>query len=116
ISMDDEKKDPEHDVIDDDLYEEFTDEELVELVEEARQEALENAKSRNKRKEKPRPRFPKWAFWLIAIAMILNLVALLPQTFSIPAVKFLTTSATLSTQDDIKEYKQSVVVIETDEG
>src|SRR5699024_1468700 len=67
------------------------------------------------RKENPgtkRP-FPRWAFWLIAIAMAFNVFALLPQTFSIPAIDFLITSAKLSTQDDIKLYKQSVAFIET---
>src|SRR5699024_7715056 len=42
--------------------------------------------------------------------------AILPETFSIPAVKFLKTSATLSTQQDIQAYKKAVVLIETAEG
>src|SRR5699024_6724374 len=46
--------------------------------------------------------------------MFFNIIAILPQTFSVPAVEFLMTSAKLSTQDDIKEYKRAVVVIETD--
>lgn len=111
-----ERKQFARDVIDKDLYEEFTDEELIELVEEARIEALEKARVRRENKEKPKPPFPKWFFWLIALAMFLNVAALLPQTLSIPAIDFLITSAKLSTQADVKSYKESVVVIETDDG
>lgn len=111
----DKEKNYAHDIIDDDLYEEFDDEELIELVEEARIEALEKAKKRNQQQE-PKPPFPKWMFWLIAVAMLVNVLALLPQTFSIPAVDFLITSAKLSTQSDVKSYKKAVVVIETGES
>src|SRR5690625_1041958 len=100
------------DIIDEDLYEEFDDEEMYELVQEARREALKRARE-EKLNPKPKRPFPKWAFWLIAFAMAFNLIALIPQTFSIPAIDFLITSAKLSVQEDIKEYKKSVVVIET---
>ncbi|GAB4073887.1 hypothetical protein GCM10028778_13900 [Barrientosiimonas marina] len=100
---------------DDDLYEELDEEELFELVEEERQKALAKEQHR-KQQAKPRRRFPKWVFWLIAAVMVLNVGALIPQTFSIPAVDFLKTSAKLSTQENIQTYKQSVVVIETEEG
>ncbi|WP_099157379.1 S1C family serine protease [Virgibacillus ndiopensis] len=104
-----------HDVIDDDLYEEIDDEALFELVEQERKKSL--ARTRQE-KENPKPKrpFPKWAFWLIAIALIFNLVALLPKTFSIAAIDFLMTSAKLSAQDDISTYKKAVVVVETNDG
>src|SRR5699024_10605826 len=101
------------DIIDKDLYEEIEEEELLELVEEARLEALERSRKRNESPNK-KPPFPKWVFWIIALAMFFNIIAILPQTFSLPAVDFLVTSAKLSTQADIKEYKQAVVVIETE--
>src|SRR5699024_1797133 len=101
------------DIIDKDLYEEFTDEEMYELVQEAKKDIINKEKQREFDKKTKRP-FPKWAFWLIALAMLLNVVALLPQTFSIPAIDFLFTSAKLSAQSDIKTYKKAVVVIETD--
>lgn len=109
----DKKNDYTQDIIDRDLYEEFEDEELLELVEEARLEAVEKARKRN---EEPsaRPPLPKWLFWIVAFAMLFNVIAILPQTFSIPAVDFLITSAKLSTTEHIKEYKRAVVVIETD--
>lgn len=102
------------DVIDEDLYEDIDDEEMYELVQAGRDKVLE--KARQEKDQKPKRPFPKWAFWLIALAMVFNVVALLPQTFSIPAIDFLITSAKLSTQDDIKAYKEAVVVVETEDG
>lgn len=109
------KNDYSNDIIDKDLYEELDEEELLELVEEARLEALEKARKRNEEPE-AKPPFPKWMFWIIALALFFNMVAILPQTFSLPAVDFLVTSAKLSTQADIRQYKQAVVVIETDDS
>src|SRR5690625_786608 len=106
----DERK--EHDIIDEDLHEEFDDEELYELVEEERKKALARAQE-DEVEKKTKRRFPKWVFWLIALAMVFNIFALIPQTFSIPAIDFLQTSARLSSQDDIQTYKESVVVVET---
>src|SRR5699024_11682292 len=79
--------------------------------EEARQQSEE--KERNKKKKKSI--FSRWIVWVIALAMLFQVIAILPETFSIPAVKFLKTSATLSTQKDIQEYKEAVVLIETAE-
>src|SRR5690625_7750205 len=75
----------------------------------------EKERKAKKQRTTKRP-FPKWAFWLIASAMMFNIIALLPQTFSIPAIDFLITSAKLSTQSDIKSYKKAVVVIETNDS
>lgn len=99
-----------HDIIDDDLYEEFDEEELKELVEMERQKAWDRADQREN--QKPKRPFPKWAFWLIAAAMVFNIFALVPQTFSVPAIDFLLTSAKLSVQDDIQTYKKAVTVID----
>lgn len=100
-----------HDIIDEDLYEDIDEEEMYKLVQEARREAFKRAKN-----PQPKRPFPKWAFWLIAFAMTFNVIALIPQTFSIPAIDFLITSAKLSTQEDIKDYKKAVVVIETNDS
>lgn len=102
------------DIIDEDLYEELDEEELYELVEEERKKAIQ--KSRERRDKPRKSPFPKWVFWLIAIALFFNVAALLPQTFSIPAIDFLVTSTKLSAQEDIQAYKQAVVVIETDDS
>jgi len=104
------------DIIDEDLYEEFDEEELAALVEEARQGAWKKEYERRQQRKQRKSRFPKWVFWLIAITMVMNLIALLPQTVSIPAIEFLKTSASLSTQKNIQAYKEAVVVIETDDS
>lgn len=108
------KEDKNHDIIDEDLHEDFDDEEIYELVQEARQKAL--ARAKEEKQTKPKRPFPKWAFWLIAFALVFNAAALLPQTFSIPAIDFLITSAKLSAQDDIQAYKKAVVVVETEDS
>src|SRR5699024_11022441 len=112
------KSKEEHDVIDEDLYEEFDDETLYELVEEERQKALARAQESRgpKSKSKSKRRFPRWTFCLIAFAMFFNVFALIPQTFSIPAIDFLITSAKLSVNQDIKTYKKAVTVIETEDS
>jgi len=100
------------DIIDDDLYEEIDDEELIEIVEEEKQKALERERQEKEEKKGP-PAFPKWAFYLIAFMMVLNVMAFLPKTFSIPAIDFLMKSAELSTNEEIDTYQESVVVVES---
>ncbi|MBN9656114.1 trypsin-like peptidase domain-containing protein [Halobacillus sp. GSS1] len=99
------------DIIDEDLYEEIDDEELYELVQEEKRKAYERERIEKEQRKEKRP-FPKWIFWLIAFMMVLNIVAVLPNTFSIPAIDFLMTSAKLSTNEKVQTYKESVVVVE----
>ncbi|RFA32485.1 serine protease [Virgibacillus dokdonensis] len=108
----DKNEEQKHDIIDEDLYEEIDEEELYELVQREKEKALAREREAKENKRPKRP-FPKWVFWLIAWMLLLNVVALLPQTFSIPAIDFLYKSAKLSLQDDIQTYKQAVVTIET---
>lgn len=110
--MSKEEKDLNHDVIDDDLYEEIDEEQMAELIEEARQQSILKQQDQENRKRK----LPKWPIWIISIALIINLIAVLPQTFSIPAIDFLMTSTRLSTDPIIKQYKKAVTVIETDDS
>ncbi|WP_082234778.1 S1C family serine protease [Halobacillus massiliensis] len=100
------------DIIDEDLYEDIDEEEMNEIVQEERRKAWEQAQVE---RENPKPRrpFPRWIFYLIAFMMALNVIAVLPGTFSIPAVDFLVTSAKLSANEEIKAYKKAVVTIET---
>src|SRR5699024_10800283 len=108
--------DDKRDVVDDDLYEEIDDETLLALVEEERKKALERERESKKMAQaKSKRRFPKWAFWLIAFAMLFHILAFIPNTVSIPAIEFIKTSAKLSTQSDIKSYKRAVVAVETED-
>lgn len=99
-------------VIDQDLYEDLDDEEMLALIQESKADALE--KEANQAYEK-NPHHPavKWAAWFIAIVMLINVFAFLPETLSIPAIDFLKTSAQLSKDEQVKSYKEAVVVIET---
>lgn len=99
--------------LDEDLFEDLDDEELAELV---RQEQKRVLNREQQEKGKPKRPFPKWAFWLIVSAMLLQLIAFIPKTFSLPAIDFLRTSAKLSLQDDIRAYKKAIVTIETDDS
>lgn len=67
---------------------------------------------------KKRQRLPRLIIWLIAIAMIVQSFAFVIQTYSIPALEFLSTSARLLQDDKIATYKKAVVTItsETTKG
>ncbi|GAE93371.1 serine protease precursor MucD/AlgY associated with sigma factor RpoE [Gracilibacillus boraciitolerans JCM 21714] len=105
---DSDKKD--WDIIDEDLYEEIDPEEMYELVQEERQK-LKEKEQKETEESKKRP-FLKWAIWSIAIAMFIQVIAVLPQTFSIPAFEFIKTSAQLMQDQTVQDYRKAVVVIE----
>ncbi|WP_440894826.1 S1C family serine protease [Amphibacillus sp. Q70] len=101
------------DLIDEDLYEEIDPEEMLELLEIEKA----NLKEKNKVKaEAKKPRFSRWFYGLIVFVLCLNVIALLPRTFSIPALDFLRTSARLSADQTVHMFKEAVVVIETTDG
>ncbi|WP_391119425.1 S1C family serine protease [Psychrobacillus sp. L3] len=96
-----------------DNIEEEIDEEFLEFVLAAQQEALlKEAQEKTRRKSK-RP-FPKWIFYLMATILFVNTFAAIFSVYSIPAVEFLKTSAKLSSQEGITSYKKAVVVVLTD--
>ncbi|MBM7540061.1 S1C family serine protease [Amphibacillus cookii] len=105
--MDQKKNNHDSELIDQDLYEDLDPDTMLELLE-------EEQRSKQKEEEKPaQSSFPRWLIWLVAFTLILNVIALIPRTFSIPALEFLSTSAELSVNEDIQLYKESIVVIET---
>ncbi len=106
--------DKEWDIIDEDLYEEIDPEEMYELVEDERQKLKE--KEKREANQKKKPLIPKWGIWLIAIAMFIQVIAILPQTFSIPAIEFIQTSARLMQDDTVGQYREAVVVIEGEDN
>lgn len=86
----------------------FTEEELKELFEAADEEG-----------EAPppffrSPRFRKLVAIVVAVMLCAQVAAVLPQFFSLAAIRFLTVSAQLSQSPVVQEYKKSVVVIRTD--
>lgn len=103
------RKKTDHDIIDQDLYEELDEDELLEMLEQGQ------TISTKPKKEREKYRVPKWLLWLIAITLFINAIAILPKTFSIPAIDFLITSARLSSNATISEYKEAVVVVQADQ-
>ncbi|MFJ7969757.1 S1C family serine protease [Psychrobacillus sp. NPDC096389] len=95
--------------------EEEVDEEFLEFVLEAQQEALAK-EAQNKNNPKPKHRFPRWIFWIMATVLFVNTFAVIFQIYSIPAIEFIKTSARLSAQEDIALYKKSVVIVLTDDS
>lgn len=89
---------------------EFTEEELEQYFQEAEEEA-----------PAPRPligspRFRKWVLIAVAVVLLVQVVSFWPQVFSLEALRFLSTSARLSQSVDIQAYKESVVVIRSDDS
>ncbi len=102
-----------HPVVDADFHEEIELEEMLELLEQEKA-ALREKNKKVVKQDQPKSR--KWIFRVIIFALLLNVVAILPQTFSIPAIDFLMTSARLSADQTIQDYKEAVVVIDTGDG
>lgn len=92
-------------------HEELDDEELQQLVLEAQAEAL-----RQEPKRQIKRPFPKWIFWMMALTLALSTFGVIFQIYSIPAIEFLQTSSRLLKDEKIAEYKESVVVIVTDDS
>ncbi|MGM8214773.1 S1C family serine protease [Bacillaceae bacterium W0354] len=91
-----------------DLYEDLDEEEIYDLLQEKKKEIRQK-----EIQPKPKRPFPKWVFWLIALFMLISVA---PGFISLPAIEFLKTSAKLLVDDDVKEYKQSIVLIDTGSG
>lgn len=92
--------------------EDLSEEEMHQLVLQAQKEAL----MQQQEDAIPKKVIPKWFIWLISIMLFLSTFAGLFQVFSIPAIDFLMTSASLSKKEDIAEYKKAVVVVVTEDG
>lgn len=93
-------------------FDDISEEEMHELVLQAQREALMQQRDGTKQKRE----IPKWFIWLLSTMLFLSTFAGLFQVFSIPAIDFLITSASLSKQEDISAYKKSVVVVVTEDG
>lgn len=98
------------DIIDPELYEELEPEEMLELLEIERKKLKEKEQNKDNQEKSS---FPRWFIALIAFSLFLNVIAVLPRTFSIPAIEFLITSSRLLIDEDVQMYKEAVVVVET---
>ena len=96
--------------------EDLTEEELVELVLEEQQKALEEERRQRlegRQKIKRQSPVMRLITWGIAIVLVFNTFAVLFNIYSIPAIEFLKVSTALSAQEDIQQYKKAVVEIST---
>lgn len=108
-----EKESEEHiHTTDDRSFEDLSEEEMHEVVLEAQREAL----LQQKEEHDPKKKMPKWFIWLLSITLFISTFAGIFQVYSIPAIDFLITSASLSQQENIAAYKKSVVVVVTEDG
>lgn len=111
----DRKNQEEWDIIDEDLYEELEPEEMYELIQEEKEKLREKERLKEEEKKSKSPLL-KWMVWGIALAMVIQVIAIIPQTFSIPALEFIKTSASLMQDDTVQSYREAVVVIEGDDN
>lgn len=75
-------------------------------------EDYEKQKEKHKKKKKTISRV---VGGVLVLALLVNGLAIWPQIINLPAISFLAASASLSQQEDIKEYKRAVVTIEHDQ-
>lgn len=101
--------------MDEDLIEDLDEEEMHELVIQAKEEALERARV-EENEPRPKRRFSKIITILIAVAMTFYVISLFPRVISIPAIDFLQASSRLFQDEQVVAYKEAVVVIETDDS
>lgn len=100
-------------------FEPISEEELIELVLEEQKKALE--KERQERlmgvkQTKKMGRSTRLVAWIMAGMLMFSTFAVIFEIYSIPAIEFLKTSASLSGQEDIKAYKKAVVEVKTNSG
>lgn len=98
--------DVKREMIDDDLFEPLTHENMQEILGEERKKV--------KLKKSPvLSKDMKWIGLFLVGVMFIQGLALALQTFNIPAIQFLRTSIELSFDEEIQHMKETVVVIET---
>ncbi|MFZ3590784.1 trypsin-like peptidase domain-containing protein [Bacillus sp. DJP31] len=73
------------------------------------EELYEAEKEKRKKQKKAQS---KIIGWILVLVLLINGLAIWPQVVNLPAAQFLAVSASLSQQDEIKQYKKSVVTIE----
>lgn len=97
----------------------LTEEEFLTLVLEEQKKALTAERERKLAGKKPKPkakRSTKLIVWLMALTLVLSTFSVILSMYSIPAIEFLKVSASLSQQEEIKQYKKAVVTVTTGES
>ena len=82
----------------------------------AQEQALQEERERRAAGKPPKKRLNIGArvmVWLMSLTLIFSLFAFIFEMYSIPAIEFLKTSARLSSDEVVQEYKKSVVEVST---
>ncbi|MGY4690004.1 S1C family serine protease [Salibacterium sp. K-3] len=98
-----------------DSLDEMYEKEYEELTYEEFQEALEEEPDRHtkeKRRRKKKHKGVKWTAVIIAVMLVFQTSAMLFDTFRLDVLDFLKTSYRLSQNEEIQEWKESVVTIQ----
>lgn len=91
-------------------------EQFLEEVLAAQEEALREERERRAAGKPPKKRLNVGArivVWMMSFALIFSMFAFIFQMYSIPAIEFLKTSARLSSDETVQEYKKAVVEVST---
>ncbi|CAH0122450.1 MULTISPECIES: S1C family serine protease [unclassified Paenibacillus] len=78
------------------------------------EEEDEDEEERERQAEKRRKWIRRTLAGLLAVMLFGNLIAFLPQIYSLPAIRFLQKNNELSQKEQIRQYKQAVVGVNTD--
>ena len=91
-------------------------EQFLEEVLAAQEEALREERERRVSGKPPKKRLnvgSRFVVWMMSFALIFSMFAFIFQMYSIPAIEFLKTSARLSGDETVQEYKKAVVEVST---
>ncbi|SFT09243.1 Trypsin-like peptidase domain-containing protein [Halolactibacillus miurensis] len=97
-------------MIDADLFEPLTHEEMIDIIREERQQG------RKKKTPLTLSKDMKLIGLLLALVVLIQGLALVFQTFNIPAIEFVKTSIALSFDEEVEQIKDTVVIIDTGDG
>ncbi len=97
------------DMIDDDLFEPLTHEEMIDIIKDERRQGPKKTPL-NLSKDM------KLIGIMLALVVLIQGLALVFQTFNIPAIEFVKTSIALSFDEEVAQIKDTVVVIDTGDG
>ncbi len=95
----------------------LTDEQqFLEEVLAAQEEALREERERRAAGKPPKKQLnvgARFIVWMMSFALIFSMFAFIFEMYSIPAIEFLKTSARLSSDETVQEYKKAVVEVST---
>ena len=91
-------------------------EQFLEEVLAAQEDALREERERLAAGKPPKKRLnvgSRIVVWMMSFALIFSMFAFIFQMYSIPAIEFIKTSARLSSNETVQEYKKAVVEVST---